>query len=147
MVAIFLIVPSSSRYPKTWTLRSWRQEVEDSFNAATWIRRFLLESLRVCIVPWSVWEHPRLCAVVSRPASLQMLHFILRSMRVCGALYSNNNAASFLLWLLTTNSDALLVWSAFGNIQCSNFLSWWVLSVRPFGGRRHFFPTRISSFE
>ena len=93
-VTMFLRVPSSLRYPKAWKLRSWRQEVEDSFNAATWIRRFLLESLRVCIVPWSVWEHPRLCAVVSRPASLQMLHFILRSL--CDALYSNNNAASFL---------------------------------------------------
>ena len=81
-------------YPKAWRLRSWRQEVEDSFNAATWIRRFLLESLRVCIVPWSDWELPRVCAVVSRPASLQILHFILRSL--CDALYSNNNAASFL---------------------------------------------------
>ena len=73
------------------------------------------------------------------------------SCEVCEALYYNCTVASrqhlklFVLWLLTINSDAALVPSAFRNIQCSNFTSRWLLSVRPFGFCSTYL--RISSSE
>ena len=63
-----------------------------------------------------------------------MLHFILRSMRSSlQQLHRRQLLKLFVLCLLTINSDATLVPSAFRNIQCSSFTSRWLLSVRPFG--------------
>jgi hypothetical protein len=80
------------------------------------------------------WELSEVCAVLSKSASFQMLYCILRSMRSSlQQLHRRQLLKLFALWLLTINSDAALVSSAFRIIQCSNCTSPWLLSVRPFG--------------
>ena len=100
-----------------------------------------LQSEEFYLSPWEFvsWELLRFCAVVSRSASLQMSHFTRRSMRCYLQQQQRREFLElFVFWLLTINSDAALVSSAFRNNTCSNFTSRWLLFVRPFGKLKNF---------
>ena len=132
-------VHSSVELPKGYEFLGvpWRPEGCEAYDKNSRIlstRQLKSQDVYLTRSEFASWELPGVCAVLSRSASLQMLHFILRSMRSSlQQLHRRQLLKLFVLWLLTINSDAALVSSAFRNIQCSNFTFRWLQSVRPFG--------------